>query len=312
MNGAAGTLLAGLTGAGTVAFDPAGLLTGNLVLAVPVAFTAGLLSFLSPCVLPLVPGYLSYVTGLTGADLAGISGTAGSARPPRARPRFDEPNDEGGMSPAGRGGSTLATATRGMSWRTSRVVLGTVGFVLGFSLVFVSYGALFGGFGGLLISHQQLITQVLGVVVIIMGLSFMGLAIPGMSWLSADVRWHARPRRGVWGAPLLGLLFGLGWTPCVGPTLAVVQAMAFTEASALRGAALSMVYCMGLGIPLLLVGLAFEKGLGAIRWVRGHTETVMKVGGAMLLIIGVLLVGGLWGTLVAWMQVRTSGWVVPL
>jgi cytochrome c-type biogenesis protein len=197
-------------------------------------------------------------------------------------------------------------------WRTSRVLVGTVGFVLGFSAVFVSYGALFGGFGGLLVSHQQLITRVLGVAVIVMGVSFMGLAIPGMGWLAADARWHARPRRGLWGAPLLGVLFGLGWTPCVGPTLAVVQAMAFTQASAVRGAALSMVYCIGLGLPFLLVGVAFQRGLGAIRWVRSHTVVVMRVGGAMLVVIGVLLVTGLWGALVSWLQVRTGAWAVPL
>lgn len=291
MSGALGTPLGGMP----VAFDPAEVLTGNLLLAVPIALLAGLLSFLSPCVLPLVPGYLSYVTGLTGADLAG-SPESGSRR---------------ALADGGTGTSVLTQPQR-VPWRASRVLVGTVGFVLGFSAVFVSYGALFGGFGVLLVSYQQVITKVLGVIVIVMGLSFMGVALPGMGWLAADARWHARPRRGLWGAPLLGVLFGLGWTPCVGPTLAVVQAMAFTEASALRGAILSMVYCVGLGLPFVLVGLAFERALGAIRWVRGHTEYVMRVGGAMLVVIGVLLVSGLWGTLVAELQVRFGGWVVPL
>lgn len=233
------------------------VLTGSLALAVPVAALAGLVSFLSPCVLPLVPGYLGYVTGLSGAELA-----------------------------AGRRG---------------RLVLGVLLFVLGFSVVFVSYGLLFGGLGTLFLEHGETIMRVLGVVTIVLGLLFAGW-LPG---LSRDWRTEARPSVGLAGAPLLGLVFGIGWTPCMGPTLAAVQTLAFTEASAGRGALLSFAYCLGLGLPFLAAALAYQRATRVFQWVRRHQLAVMRAGGIMLILLGVLLVTGLWNELIASMQ----GWI---
>jgi cytochrome c-type biogenesis protein len=231
--------------------------SGSLVLAFPVAAAAGLVSFLSPCVLPLVPGYLSYVTGMSGAD--------------------------------------LATQRRG------RLMLGVALFVLGFTVVFVSAGLAFGGFGALLQRHATVLTRVLGAVTIVLGLAFMGF-VPG---LQRTVKSSRLPAAGVAGAPLLGMLFGLGWTPCIGPTLAAVQAMAYNEASATRGALLSAAYCLGLGVPFLLTALAYRRALGAFGVVKRHYRAVMRLGGGMLVAIGFLLVTGFWTDLTIMMQ----GWV---
>ena len=205
--------------------------SGSLLIALPIAFAAGLLAFLSPCVLPLAPGYISYITGLTGAEIS-----------------------EG---------------------RKGRVLLGSILFVLGFSVVFVSYGALFGGAGALLLEYADWINRVLGVLVIVMGLAFMGL-IPG---LQREYRIHHVPRWGVAGAPILGVAFGIGWTPCIGPTLAAVQTLAFSEASAARGALLSLVYSIGLGVPFILLGLLFTRTARALKFLRTHTLVIMRVGG---------------------------------
>ena len=240
--------------------------SGAIWAAVPIAFAAGVVAFLSPCVLPLAPGYVSYITGLTGAELA---------------------------DPRGRRGQVLA---------------GSLLFVLGFSVVFVSYGVLFGGAGALLLEYADVINRVLGVVVIAMGLAFLGV-IPG---LQREFRMHRVPTRGVAGAPLLGLLFGLGWTPCIGPTLTAVQTLAFTEASAARGAFLSFVYCLGLGLPFVLLALAFSRMAGAIGWVRRHYVWVMRIGGGMLIIVGLLLVTGLWTDLTVWLRVQIPGFETPL
>lgn len=234
---------------------------GSLVLAMLIALAAGFVSFLTPCVLPLAPGYLSYITGLTGEELAGGS--------------------EG-------------TTTR----VKSRVLLGSVLFVLGFSIVFVSYGVLFGGLGALLLEYQQPINIVLGIIVIAMGLSFMGV-LPGMN---REWRMHRAPTFSLWGAPLLGIVFGLGWTPCIGPALTAVQSLAFAEASALRGALLSLAYSLGLGIPFVLLGLAFRQLAGALAWVKSHYALVMRISGALLIVIGLLLVTGLWNEVTIWMR----------
>ena len=189
-----------------------------------------------------------------------------------------------------------------------RVVLGTLGFILGFSAVFVSYGALFGGLGAELLAHQEVITRVLGVVVIVLGLGFLGL-VPS---LQREARIHHRPARGMWGAPLLGALFALGWTPCIGPTLAAVQSLAFTEGSAARGALLSVAYCIGLGLPFLVIGLAMERGLEAMAWARRNTRAIQVVGGVSMILLGVLMVTGLWGSLTIAMRGWVSGFEVPL
>lgn len=228
---------------------------GSLALAVPVAAAAGLVSFLSPCVLPLVPGYLSYVTGLSGADMA--------------------------------------------AHRRGRMLTGGALFVGGFTIVFVATGVAFGQVGSALAAHADVITRVLGAVTILLGLMFMG----ALRIFQRDLRLlHRRPAAGLVGAPLLGILFGFGWTPCIGPTLAAVQSLAFSEASAVRGALLSAVYCVGLGVPFVLTALAYRRALGAFSVVKRHYRTVTAVGGGLLVVIGLLLVTGLWTDLTAMTQ----------
>jgi cytochrome c-type biogenesis protein len=245
---------------------------GPLLVALPVAAAAGLVSFLSPCVLPLVPGYLSYVTGLTGADL----GDARAADGPVTRAE---------------GSVLVRTQAPGVRVR-GRVLFGSVLFVLGFSAVFVTGGALFGGLGGELLAHKQVVDRVLGVLTVVMGLAFLGL-LPG---LQREVRVHRLPAAGLAGAPLLGVLFGVGWTPCLGPTLGAVQALAYTQASAGRGALLTAAYCVGLGVPFVLTGLAFRRALGAFDLVKRHYALVMRIGGGLLVLVGLLLVSGIWET----------------
>jgi cytochrome c-type biogenesis protein len=247
--------------------------SGSLILAMLLAFAAGIVSFASPCVLPLAPGYLSYVTGLTGAEIAGEE----------------------------RGGTTTVVVK-------SRVLLGSVLFVMGFSVVFVSYGLLFGGLGSLLLEYQSIISRILGVIVIVMGLAFMGV-IPG---LQREWRMHRMPSYSVWGAPVLGVLFGLGWTPCIGPALTAVQSLAFTEGSAARGALLSFVYCLGLGLPFILLGLLFRQAAGTLAWVRRHYTLIMRIGGGLLVAIGILLVSGLWDSVTIWMRTLVPGFETPL
>lgn len=288
--------------------------SGSLVVAVPLAVLAGLLSFASPCVLPLVPGYLSYVTGLSGAQLAQRSSVSAGSRP-YGEQRSPGPGATQAVSasagpPAPQ--THVATGSAGVATPTAavrhRVVLGTVGFVAGFSAIFVSYGALFGGLGAQLLAHQDVITRVLGVVVIVMGLGFLGV-VPS---LQREARFHRRPARGIWGAPLLGALFGLGWTPCIGPTLAAVQTLAFTEGSAARGALLSVAYCAGLGLPFLAIGLAMERGLGALAWARRNSRVIQWVGGVSLIVLGAVMVCGLWGSLTLSLRGWISGFEVPL
>jgi cytochrome c-type biogenesis protein len=233
------------------------VLSGSLLLALPVAAVAGLVSFFSPCVVPLLPGYLSYATGLSGAD--------------------------------------LATARRG------RMVLGSALFVAGFSFVFVALGTLSGALGDLLWEHMRTITMVLGVVTILVGLAFLGV----VPWLQRDVRFHKVPAVGLAAAPLLGVLFGLGWTPCIGPTLAAVQTLALTEGTAGRGALLSVAYSLGLGLPFIAAGLAYRRMLGAVAWVRLHQAWVTRAGGIMLIAVGLLLVTGLWDQWIG----ELRGWV---
>lgn len=236
------------------------VMNGALLAAVPIALLGGLVSFFSPCVLPLVPGYLSYVTGVTGTD--------------------------------------LAEARRG------RMLAGASLFVLGFTAVFVSGGALFGNFGYTLQQHKAVITQVLGALTIVLGLAFMGL-VGGIT--QREFRFHRRPAMGLAGAPLLGVLFGIGWAPCIGPTLAAVQALAFNEASAGRGALLTAVYCLGLGLPFIVAAVAFRRALGAFGWVKRHYVWVMRIGGGMLVAVGLLLVTGVWDHIVYQMQIWSSG-----
>jgi cytochrome c-type biogenesis protein len=248
---------------------------GPLLVAAPVAAAAGLVSFLSPCVLPLVPGYLSYVTGLSGEELEG------SAR--------STPTSEGSV------------LTEAPVVRRSRVLLGSVLFVLGFSAVFVAGGALFGGLGAYLVEYKSVVDRVLGVLTVLLGLAFLGF-LPRMQ---REVRFHRLPSAGLAGAPLLGVLFGVGWTPCLGPTLAAVQTLAYSSASAGRGALLTAAYCLGLGLPFVATGLAFRRALGAFAVVKRHYAVVMGVGGALLVVVGLLLVSGLWESV----MIEVRGWV---
>jgi cytochrome c-type biogenesis protein len=262
---------------------------GPLLVALPVAAVAGLVSFLSPCVLPLVPGYLSYVTGLSGADL----GDTRSAT--RAEPTGGSPRAEGDL--------LVAEAPPVTRRARGRVLLGSVLFVLGFSAVFVTGGALFGGLGSELLVHKTVVDRVLGALTVVMGLAFLGL-LPA---LQREVRVHRLPATGLAGAPLLGVLFGVGWTPCLGPTLGAVQALAYTQASAGRGALLTAAYCAGLGVPFVLSGLALRRALGAFDVVKRHYRVVMRLGGGLLVLVGLLLVSGLWESLMVHLRGVVSG-----
>lgn len=251
--------LAATTGMNTTVFN------GALLVALPIAVLGGLVSFFSPCVLPLVPGYLSYVTGVSGTD--------------------------------------LAQARRG------RMVVGASLFVLGFSAVFVSGGALFGYFGQRLRDHSEVISKILGVLMILMGVFFMGL----MPWMTQrEFRIHKRPVSGLAGAPLLGVLFGVGWTPCLGPTLTSVQTLALEQGTAGRGAVLTLAYCLGLGLPFVLAAVAFRKALGAFGWVKRHYVWVMRIGGAMMIVTGLLLLTGVWSSMMQELQGWSNGFTVGI
>ncbi|MEL5956669.1 cytochrome c biogenesis protein CcdA [Streptomyces sp. CLV115] len=241
------------------------VMSGALVVALPLAVLAGLVSFFSPCVLPLVPGYLSYVTGVSGTD--------------------------------------LAQARRG------RMVTGASLFVLGFTAVFVSGGALFGFFGQTLQQHSEILTKILGGLMILMGIFFMGL----MPWMTQrEFRIHKRPVTGLAGAPVLGALFGIGWTPCLGPTLSSVSILAVEQGTAGRGAILTVAYCLGLGVPFVLAAVAFRKALGAFGWVKRHYAWVMRIGGVMMIVTGLLLLTGVWGTMMQQLQVWSNGFTVGI
>lgn len=237
---------------------------GSLLLAFPLAMAAGVVSFLSPCVLPLVPGYLSYAAGIAGA----------------------------------RANAKRTTFSR------SRSFWGTLLFVLGFSAVFVSFGALFGAAGQFFIEQQKLIQTLSGVLIIVMGLGFLGL-IPA---LQREVRIHRFPTGTLIGAFIMGITFGIGWTPCIGPTLAAVQGMALNEASASRGALLSLAFCLGLGLPFIFIGLMLERGVKTIGALRSHSKGIMQFGGVLLIAIGLLLVTGYWNDLTIALRVLASRW----
>ncbi|WP_435845005.1 cytochrome c biogenesis CcdA family protein [Streptomyces flaveolus] len=241
------------------------VLNGALLVALPVALLGGLVSFFSPCVLPLVPGYLSYVTGVTGTD--------------------------------------LAEARRG------RMVAGASLFVLGFTAVFVSGGALFGYFGETLQANRGVLTKVLGVFMVLMGVFFMGL----MPWLTQrEFRFHRKPVSGLVGAPVLGALFGIGWTPCIGPTLSSVLVLSSQQGTAGRGAILTVAYCLGLGVPFVVAAVAFRKALGAFGWIKRHYVWVMRVGGVMMIATGLLLLTGAWDSMVQDMQTWSTGFDVGI
>ena len=230
------------------------LMDGFLLTAFPIAIFAGLISFLSPCVLPLVPGYISFAAGFS--------------------------------------------KSRG------KVFLGSVLFVFGFSALFVSFGALFGELGSQIIGHEELITRVLGVFTIFLGAIFLG-AFPFMPVIKPRISTAG----GIIGAPLLGFLFGVGWTPCIGPALATVQTLAFQESSAVRGALLSLGYCFGLGAPFIATGLFFDRSEKFRKFMVKRGNLVTKIGGYLLILIGILQLIGLWNELMISLRTLISDFV---
>src|SRR3954469_2153902 len=252
--------------------------TGPLLLAIAVAALAGLVRILSPCVLPLVPGYLSYVPGLAGSDLDATVAPAAAADPA-----------------AGSGGGvavqTRRTAVKG------RVLAGTVLFVLGFAVVFTLLATLVANIGFTLKAHQDLLNVVLGVLVIVLGLGYLGW-IPG---LQREARISRLPVAGLIGAPVFGAIFALSWLPCVGPTLAAVLALATTSGQTDRAVALALAYSLGLGIPFVLFGLFFRRLLGVFRAIRRNSQWVTRVGGVLLILVGLTLVTGGWNHFLVWL-----------
>jgi cytochrome c-type biogenesis protein len=233
-----------------IAAGPAGtVLDGSLLLAVPLAMAAGLVSFLSPCVLPLVPGYLGYVTGLTGVDLERT--------------------------------------------RRGRMLAGSALFVLGFTVVYVVVGTTVGALAGLLTEHATAVSRVLGLVTVALGLVYLG----AFGVFQRDRRLDVRPAAGLAGAPLLGAVFALGWTACTGPTLGAILALTGIGGNPGRGALLATAYCLGLGVPFLLAGVAYRRMMGAFAVVRRHRVAVTRLGGGMLVVIGVLITTGAWTAL---------------
>ncbi|MBA3530049.1 MAG: sulfite exporter TauE/SafE family protein [Propionibacteriaceae bacterium] len=237
-----------------------------MALAIPVAALAGLVSFFSPCVVPLLPGYLSYATGMGAAEV--IEGTN----------------------------------------RRGRMLAGASLFVLGFALVFVATGAAVGSLGRALFEYQSMISRLLGVVIIILGLIFSGLLPIGQR----DLRIHRIPKIGVAAAPLVGIVFALGWTPCIGPTLGVVLNLALNEGTAVRGGLLAFVFALGLGLPFVAAGLAYTKMARAISVLRRHQVAVMRVGGLLMVAVGVALVTGVWEVLVGVLRQWGLGFVTVI
>jgi cytochrome c-type biogenesis protein len=226
---------------------------GSMAVAIPVAMLAGLVSFFSPCVVPLLPGYLSYATGLGAAEV--VEGSS----------------------------------------RRGRMLAGASLFVLGFAVIFVVTGVVAGSAGQALNEYRDVITRVLGGVVIVLGLIFAGV----LPIAQRDLRRHRIPAVGVAAAPLIGMVFALGWTPCLSPTLGVVLNLGFNEGTALRGGLLGFAYALGLGIPFVVAGLAFTRMARAVEVLRRHQLLIMRIGGVLLVGVGLLLVTGTWDGLTA-------------
>lgn len=243
-----------------------GTLPASLVAAFPLAFAAGLVSFISPCVLPLLPGYLAFLGGASGH----VEGRTGRGR----------------------------------------AVVGSLAFILGFALVFVSFGALFGGLGSTLRTHERTLDIVFGALTILLGMFFAGF-FPS-AWLSRERRIHRLPRVTVIGAAILGFTFALGWTPCIGPTLGSILGLAASSSgtTAVRGSILAFVYCVGLGVPFVVAAIATEWMQGVSKWLRRHSRVIGLIGGVMLILIGVAEVTGAWNSLVIWLQTHVPSYAL--
>ncbi len=304
------------------------VVSGPLLLAIPVAAAAGAVTFLSPCVLPLVPGYLSYITGMSGAELA--TGTEVDGDPAGPEPGGSGPGGLGSGSPGsgrpgpGPGGAAItatavapaavvpARALRRPSRR--RAVTGALLFVLGFSVLFALEGMAVGGIGSALIraGNDGVITRVLGALVIVLGLLFAG-AFDRFSLAGRIIKPSVRPRAGLASAPLLGVLFGIGWTPCIGPTLSAVLTLGFSTSTAARGGLLAFVYGLGIGIPFLIVAFAVERGVTLFGFARRHAKLITRIGGLLLVVVGVLEVTGAWSSAMLWLKVHwLSNYNAPL
>lgn len=284
------------------------ILSGPVLLAIPVAAAAGAVTFLSPCVLPLVPGYLSYLTGMSGASVARrdsspsevpatalVAAGAASAASPEA--------DASGPGPA-TAIVPVALPPRG------RVMLGTLLFILGFSVLFALEGVAVASVGNAL--QREWLTRVLGGLVILLGLLFIGM-FDRFSFAGRIIKPGLRPRAGLAGAPLLGVLFGLGWTPCSGPTLSAVMALGYTSGTGLRGGLLAFIYALGIGIPFLIVAFAFSRGVTVFSFARRHGRLITIIGGVMLIAVGLLEVTGAWQAAVTWLQVHwLNGYNSPI
>jgi cytochrome c-type biogenesis protein len=273
--------------------------SGPLLLAIPVAAAAGAVTFLSPCCLPLVPGYLSYITGMSGAGATGNAGSGGAAQPPAAAAAVGEGGDGGAVTTRTR--TAMAGPAGPAVPAKGRAVAGTTLFVVGFSLVFALYGGAIGGLGQLLSAHDTTLTRILGGVTILLGLLFAG-TFDRFSFAGRIFRPAARPRAGLAGAPLLGVLFGVGWSPCIGPTLTAVLALSASSGTAARGAFLAFVYGLGLGIPFLIVAVAFQRVVNVLGFFRRNARMVSRIGGAMLVLVGILEVTGAWTSAINWLR----------
>jgi cytochrome c-type biogenesis protein len=277
------------------------VLSGPVLLAIPVAAAAGAITFLSPCCLPLVPGYLSYLTGMSGTSVPTGNGP--------------EPTDDAPV-PAAVGSTAVATATVPTALAAprerSRVMLGALLFILGFSALFALEGVTAATLGDTLRLHSQGLTQILGGLIIVLGLLFIG-AFDRFTFAGRIVKPSVRPRAGLAGAPLLGVLFGLGWTPCSGPTLSAVLLLGGVSGTALRGGLLAFVYALGIGIPFLIVAFAFQRGVNVFGFARRHARLITVIGGVMLIAVGLLEVTGAWASAITWLQVHwLSGYTTPI
>jgi cytochrome c-type biogenesis protein len=269
--------------------------SGPLLLAIPVAAAAGAVTFLSPCCLPLVPGYLAYITGISGAD-ASADGAAVATADPAAPADLSAAGGGGGVTTRAR-----TSAAPPVNPPRGRAVAGTALFVLGFSAVFSLIGLAAGGVGQLLQTHADGITQVLGGVTILLGLLFFG-AFDRFMFAGRIFKPSFRPRAGLAGAPVLGVMFGIGWTPCIGPTLGVVMALSLQSGTAARGAFLCFIYGLGLGIPFLIVAAIFQRMVGVLGFFKRNARMVSRIGGALLVVVGLLEVTGAWTAAIVWLK----------